>query len=170
MLESKRLILRHLINSDYDILLSLLGDKDVMEFSDNGPLDPQKVKSWLENQIEGYKNDNGIDILVIENKSDSRLIGYCGLTMYTGIDVNVEIEIGYRLLHQFWGNGYATEAACVIRDYAFSKLNLNRLVAIIDPSNTGSVKVAVKLGMKYEKEVMMEGYTHADHLYSIHRK
>ena len=62
-----------------------------------------------------------------------------------------------------WGYGYATEAARAVRDYAFSELNLNRLVALIEPVNQRSIRVAEKLGMRYEKDVMLEGYDYPDY-------
>ena len=68
-----------------------------------------------------------------------------------------------------WGKGYATEAVCTVRDFAFATLGIKRLIAMIDPSNVASIRVAEKIGMKYEKEVMFEGYSHPDHVYSEQR-
>jgi len=56
-----------------------------------------------------------------------------------------------------------------VRDFAFDTLGMKRLIAIIDPSNTASVHVAEKIGMHRETEVMLEGYTHPDHVYVITR-
>jgi len=56
-----------------------------------------------------------------------------------------------------------------VRDYAFNTLGLKRLIAIIDPANTASIRVAEKIGMKYEQDVMFEGYDHPDHVYAITR-
>ena len=53
------------------------------------------------------------------------------------------------------------------RDYAFDTLGLSRLIALIDPANAASIRVARKAGMHYETDVMMPGYTYPDHLYSI---
>lgn len=166
-IETKRLRLRPLQISDHKSLDALLGDREVMEFSDDGPLDTDKVGIWLRTQIEEYKTDSGIKILAVENKSTSVFIGYCGLTLFSDVDGSAEIEIGYRLIRKFWGYGYATEAASAIRDYGFSELKLDRLVAFIEPVNRRSIRVAEKLGMTYEKEVMLEGYDYPDHLYSI---
>ncbi len=166
MIETRRLVLRRLVQSDLQELDSLLGDKEVMKSSDDGPLNATEIRVWLDGHISGYKRNDGIEILAIETKSASKFIGYCGLTEYPDIDGLTEIENGYRLVRKFWGYGYATEAARAIRDYAFSKLHLPRLVALIEPVNKRSIGVAKKIGMTYEKDVVMEGYDHPDHLYT----
>ncbi|HEY9792445.1 MAG TPA: GNAT family N-acetyltransferase [Candidatus Obscuribacterales bacterium] len=66
--------------------------------------------------------------------------------------------------------GYGTEALTAVIRYAFDVLQLPRLIAMIDPENTASLRVAQKSGMKYEAEVMFEGYTHPDHCYVIVRQ
>jgi len=167
MIETKRLLLRRLVISDHEALVTLFGDEEVMEFSDDGPLDTEEVGAWLRKQIEGYRKSSGIEILAIERRSASDVIGYCGLTQFSDIDGSSEIEIGYRLIRQFWGCGYATEVASAVRDHAFSELQLTRLISLIDPVNRQSIRVAKKLGMNFEREVMMEGYDHPDHLYSM---
>lgn len=167
MIETKRLMLRRLVISDHEALDTLFADEEVMESSNNGSLNTKEVGAWLKDRIEGYQRDSGVDILAVEVRSTSEVIGYCGLTRFPDIDGATEIEIGYRLIREFWGYGYATEAASAVRDYAFSELVLPRLVALIQPVNRRSIAVARKLGMTYEKEVMMEGYDHPDHLYSI---
>jgi RimJ/RimL family protein N-acetyltransferase len=78
-----------------------------------------------------------------------------------------EIELGYRLARLAWGRGYATEAAHAVRDLAFTTLGLKRLIAMIDPANGASIRVAEKIGMQYEKDIVFGGYNHPDRIYSI---
>ena len=167
MIETKRLRLRRVRISDHAAFDSLFSDEEVMESSDDGPLDSKEVGVWMNRQIDVYEKSNGVEMLAVEMKSTSEVIGYCGLTQFRDIDGLPEVEVGYRLIRKFWGYGYATEAAGAVRDYAFSALNLPRLVALIEPVNERSIRVARKLGMSCEKEVMMEGYDHPDHLYTI---
>jgi RimJ/RimL family protein N-acetyltransferase len=167
MIETKRLSLRRLAESDHGALDTLFGDEEVMESSVDGTLSTEEVGAWLKEQIDGYVEADGVEILAVEVTSTSEVIGYCGLTRYPAIDGTTEIEIGYRLKRECWGLGYATEAASAVRDYAFTKLKLPRLVALIEPGNTRSVRVAEKLGMRFEKEVMMQGFDHPDHLYTM---
>ena len=152
--------------SDQLSLELILGDQEVMEFSD-GCMNSREVAEWLATKVSNSIND-GIEILAVELKSTDSFIGYCGLTLFPNIDGVAETEIGYRLIPGFWGSGYATEAATAVRDYGFSELNLRRLIALIDPSNERSIRVAKKLGMDYEKDVLLDGYDHPDYLYAIH--
>jgi RimJ/RimL family protein N-acetyltransferase len=64
------------------------------------------------------------------------------------------IEIGYRLARAYWARGLASEAAGAVRDYAFGVLALPRLVSIIDPNNSASIRVAEKNGLRHEKDVI----------------
>jgi RimJ/RimL family protein N-acetyltransferase len=97
------------------------------------------------------------------------VIGYCGLSRFPGRCAAGDTEIGFRLARPFWGRGFATEAARAVRDHAFDTLALPRLIAIIDPGNLASIRVAEKIGMRYEKDVSFEGYTHPDRLYALER-
>ena len=165
MIETKRLYLRQLTADDRQALAELLGDPEVMASSDEGPFDPDQVDDWLNNQLVQYGDNLGR--LAIIRRSDERFVGYCGLMPLENVDGRPEIDIGYRLARSAWGNGYATEATIAIRDHAFEVLGLSRLVALIEPINRRSIRVAEKVGMSYEKDVTMPGYDHPDHLYSI---
>lgn len=103
---------------------------------------------------------------VVEQKSRN-VIGYCGLFYFPDIGGQPEIEIGYRWARSAWGQGYATEAALSVRNFAFSVLGIRRLIAMIGPSNFASIRVAERIGMLHEKEVMFEGYTYPDHIYVV---
>ena len=100
-------------------------------------------------------------------KTEHQAIGYCGRFYFTDILGQPEIEIGYRLARPFWGRGYATEAALAVREYSFNVLCLPRLSALIDPQNAASLRVAQKAGMIYTGEVLLEAYTHPDHVYAL---
>jgi ribosomal-protein-alanine N-acetyltransferase len=89
-------------------------------------------------------------------KSSDQVIGHCGL-LEKEVDGTDEIEVIYILKSSEWGKGYATEIAKAIIDYAFVKRKLERLIALIEPENAASEHVAVKIGMKLEKEVIRPG-------------
>jgi RimJ/RimL family protein N-acetyltransferase len=167
MIETQRLVLRRLILADRAALKVLLGDDEVMSSSDRGPLSGEEVHAWLRNEIHELKKTRVAGKLAIIRRSDSQFIGYCGLTLLPEIDGIADYELGYRLIRSAWGNGYATEAAIAVRDYAFTVLNLTRLVALIEPINKRSIRVAEKLGMKYERDVLLPDYDHPDRLYSM---
>src|SRR4051812_40748374 len=81
----------------------------------------------------------------VVEKSTRDVIGYCGLSRFEDVGGQPETEVGYRLIRSAWGHGYATEAATAVRDYAFDTLSLTRLIAIIDPRNVASIRVAEKI-------------------------
>ena len=74
------------------------------------------------------------------------MIGQCGLTMQDW-DGRQVLEVGYLLERQFWGRGYASEAAIACRDYAFSALHAEEVYSIIRDTNTASQNVARRNGM-----------------------
>ena len=69
-----------------------------------------------------------------------------------------EHEIAYLLGSEWWGSGYATEAAAAIRDHARSQLGFDRLISLIDPENLASKAVALRIGMHHERDLIFEGH------------
>ena len=141
----------------------VFGDPDVMRFGDGVKTEPW-IREWLRQCLEHYQTW-GFGPYALVERSSHRPMGYCGLFYFADIAGQPEVEIGYRLAKRYWRQGYATEAALAVRDYGFNVLGLPRLVAMIDPANLASIGVAKKLDMRYEKDVMFEGYTRPDHLY-----
>jgi len=165
ILETERLILRHFHIFDAQAMGRVFGDPEVMLYGP-GIQTQSWVRDWLRDCLENYQK-LGFGPWAVVEKSSSTVTGYAGLFHFPDIAGQPEIEVGYRLARSCWGLGFATEAAAAIREYSFHTLCLLRLIALIDPENTASIRVAEKIGMHYEKEVMLEGYTHPDHLYSI---
>ncbi len=147
-------------------MVQVFCDPEVMRFSD-GAKTREWIHDWLRTCLERYYQTWGFGPYAVVERQSQRVLGYCGLFLFPEIDGQAEVEIGYRLIHPAWGKGYATEAVGAVRDYAFNTLSLRRLIAIIDPSNIASIRVAEKIGMTYEKDVMLEGYTYPDRIYVI---
>lgn len=161
---TERLVLRHFEATDAGAMESIFCDPDVMRFSD-GVEDPQWVRTWLVKMIEECYPHWGFGLWAVEETQTGAVIGYCGLEH---CDVG-EGELGYRLRRDRWGRGYATEAARATCELGLDGLGLKRIVALIDPANAASLRVVSKLGMQYEREVMLDGYTHPDQLYVLAR-
>ena len=167
LLETERLCLRRLVKNDAAALSHIFGDAQVMRFGD-GVQTEAWIGGWLARVVQDYE-EKGYGPLAVVAKQNGLLIGYCGLFDFADINGRPEIELGYRLIKQAWGKGYTTEAGTAVRDYAFTDLGIKRLVSLIDPGNSASIAVARKLGMVYEADVLLEGYTHPDHLYVINK-
>jgi [ribosomal protein S5]-alanine N-acetyltransferase len=168
VLETERLLLRHIDLTDAGAMNQLFEDPEVMRFGD-GAQSAAWVQNWIRECLQHDASDSGFGPWAVVKRERLEVIGYCGLFNFPDINGKPEVEIGYRLVRADWGKGYATEAVLGVRDYAFNKLNLKRLIALIDPENTASVRVALKAGMRLESEVMLEGYSHPDHVYVIER-
>jgi RimJ/RimL family protein N-acetyltransferase len=150
-------------------MAQVFGDPEVMRFGD-GVQTKEWIDAWLRTCLERYYQTWGFGPYAVVEKDSHDVIGYCGLFYFPDINGQPEVEIGYRLARAAWGRGYATEAVSAVRDFAFYTLGIRRLIAMIDPANSASVHVAQKIGMRYEQDVMLAGYTHPDHVYAMARE
>jgi RimJ/RimL family protein N-acetyltransferase len=164
--EAQRVFLRPFHIADLDAMAEVFGDPEVMRFGP-GPQPREWVQRWLRGCLEDYYQKWGFGLWAVVHKPDRRVIGFCGLTRFDDVDGRPEIELGYRLARAFWGRGLATEAARAARNYAFAVLALPRLVALIDPRNGASIRVAEKGGLRYEKDVIFRESVRR--LYAIHQ-
>jgi len=153
-LETPRLLLRPLQASDVDVLIALWADPTVTRYM-GGPRQTETVRRILEDELRNGSVDTFGFCPVVE-KTSGRVIGDCGLTK-KDVDGRDEVELVYVFAADAWGRGYATEAACVLRDYALGHLRVPRLIALIDPENTASARVAEKVGLQFEKAVVRPG-------------
>jgi len=152
--ETNRLILREFRLSDLDDFSLITADPQVMRFSISGPWSRDRTKVFLEEcQIDYSEERWGYGRWAALHKADNRLIGFCGLALWPDVDGSPEVEVGYRLTPEYWDRGLATEAAAATRDYGFGHLGMTRLIAMIQPENVASIRVAEKIGMKCEKEI-----------------
>ena len=95
-------------------------------------------------------------LYAVIDRQDRQLISFCGLLVWN-FEEHIEIEIAYRLARAYWGKGKGTEAAITVRDYARNKLGIDRLICLIESTNIRSIRVAQKLGMDYEKNLILQG-------------
>lgn len=167
VIETDRLLLRTFEASDVDGMFPIFGDAEVMRFSD-GVKTGEWIVEWLRRCSQSCIQ-NGFGPWAVIEKGAVQLIGYCGLFNFPNVNGKPEVELGYRLRRSVWGKGYATEAATAVRNYAFDSLGIKRLISLIDPNNLASIRVAEKLEMVHEADVMLEGYSHPDRMYVIER-
>lgn len=144
ILETKRLYLRELKQTDYSSLCKILQDQDVM-YAYEHAFDDIETQEWLDRQITRY-DDYGFGLWAVILKDTNEMIGQCGLTMQEFNDRQV-IEVGYLFQKAFWHNGYASEATIACKEYAFNMLNADEVFSIIRDKNIASQNVAKRNGM-----------------------
>lgn len=144
ILETERLYLREMKQTDFPSLCKILQDDDTM-YAYEGAFSSHEVQEWLDRQISRYhKWDFGLWAVVL--KETDEMIGQCGLTMQLWKDKEV-LEIGYLFQRKYWHRGYATEAAKACKKYAFEVLDANEVCSIIRDTNVASQNVAVRNNM-----------------------
>jgi RimJ/RimL family protein N-acetyltransferase len=155
LLETERLLLRLMTPDDLDALLRIFTDPNVMAAFDTPPFDRDQMRRWLQRNLD-HQAEHGYGLCALILKGNDELIGDCGLE-HMLVDGVGQAELGYDLRSDYWQRGLATEAACAVRDYAFSELRLPRLISLIRHGNHASRRVAEKVGMRLERELTQHG-------------
>ncbi|MEO3794774.1 GNAT family N-acetyltransferase [Nonomuraea sp. B10E15] len=145
---TQRLSFREMTGEDLDDMAALLGDPEVMRYYPR-PKTREEASGWIEGNQRLYRK-YGHGLWLITLRDIGEFVGNCGLTPQD-VEGTVHIEIGYLVRAELQGNGYATEAAAACRDYARDVLHLDKLIAIINPDNVPSQRVAEKLGLSLER-------------------
>jgi RimJ/RimL family protein N-acetyltransferase len=151
ILETPRLLLRHLLPGDLDALYTLYRDPEIRRYFPEGTLSYEETREELEWFLNGHPRHPELGLWATIYKPNGAFIGRCGLLPWT-IDGLDEVEVAYLLDKAYWGQGLATEAASAIADYAYHTLGLKRLICLIDRENIASQRVAEKKGMVFERE------------------
>ena len=163
ILETERLYLREIQQSDYTALCKILQDKDVM-YAYEHAFDDIEVQEWLDKQIKRY-HDFGFGLWAVILKETEEMIGQCGITMQDYNNKQVP-EIGYLFQKSFWHMGYASEAAISCKKYAFETLNFDEVFSIIRDTNLASQNVALRNGMSI-KDNFVKHYYGVDMLHLV---
>jgi RimJ/RimL family protein N-acetyltransferase len=160
LIETERLLLRMPRLEDAEALVEALGDAETMRYIGDGSttdMDGARhaIGRWL------ARWESGIGQLVAERLEDGRFVGRVGFLVWDPDEWRPaptgEIEIGWTIVRSLWGNGYASEAALALRDWAFAEKDVARLISLIQHGNERSVRVGEKLGEQYERDIEVRG-------------
>lgn len=154
ILETDRLILRRQQAADVAFLTDLWSDPEVTRYL-GGP----REKDWLRSEFEKTAANpfaERYDLWPVIEKETGQPVGHCGL-LEKEVDGKTEIELTYIFSPPATGKGYATEIGNAIKKMAFEQMGVRRLIALIDPGNGPSERVAIRLGMRLEKEMIRPG-------------
>jgi len=170
VIRTERLLIRKPQIEDAPGLLEAFADPEAMRYIGDGSTTDlagaeEAVDRWLE-RWDAW----GLGMFVVERAEDARVLGRAGFLRWDPETWEIggsETELGWGLAREHWGHGYATEAARALRDWALGERGLNRLISLIQHENLRSVRVAEKLGERYERDVEVRGK--ATRLYSLER-
>lgn len=152
-LATERLSLRPFTLDDAPFILEQLNEPSfIQNIGDRNVRTLEDARAYLTNGPLTSYAKNGFGLCLVTLKETGETIGMCGLLKREALE---DVDIGYAFLPRFWSKGYAVEAAQAVRRFAKETLGLRRLVAIVDPVNTGSIRVLEKIGMRYEKIVKL---------------
>ena len=153
IIETERLRLRELNKDDFDNLKAILQDPFTMKYYPK-PYDDKGVLKWLDWNYGCYRK-RGFGLWAVELK-DGTFIGDTGITLQN-IDGKDVFEIGYHFNKEYWGNGYAIEAARACKDWFFKNTEYNEVYSYMNKKNIRSSNVAIKNGMSFIKEYEENG-------------
>lgn len=146
LFETERLVLSGWRRDQIDDLVRLHGDPVVAQYlAHHGqPWSMEEMEGALDHWIELFETRR-LGKMRVTRKSDGMLVGRCGYGIYgpTG-----EPEIGYSLFPEYWGQGYAFEAASGMRDWIFRETDAPHFIGMADVRNAASLKVLGRIGME----------------------
>ena len=156
-LYTDRLRLRTPTPRDADALYDLVADPDVMHGLSKEPVSaPEEARAIVEEWIAGWRTDALGPFIIETAATNGQLVGQAGLMIFDTRDwtpsswddagIHAQPELGWALMREHWGHGYATEAAAAIREWAHECRSIERLVSLISSDNVRSQRVAERLG------------------------
>ncbi|HEY5611504.1 MAG TPA: GNAT family N-acetyltransferase [Thermoanaerobaculia bacterium] len=152
-LQTDRLLLRMFRQEDIDQYAPICADPEVMRYLTGAPLSRQDAWRQMA-MLVGHWTLRGFGMWAVEERATGRLVGRVGFHYpeeWPGF------ELGWTLGREFWGRGYATEAASVALDYAFTEMDREHVISCIHPDNAPSIRVAERLGETLEGQTEVLG-------------
>jgi RimJ/RimL family protein N-acetyltransferase len=145
-----------MVVEDTEPLLAVFGDPLVMAAFASAPFDIEQMRGWVRRNLD-HQDRHGYGLFTVTLKASGAVIGDCGLEHMELDDGSIAAELGFDLASGHWNRGLATEAATAVRDHAFGTLRLPRLVSLIRRGNDASRRVAEKIGMRHERDIIRSG-------------
>ncbi len=152
IIETENLYLRKFMLKDASALFKMNSNPRVLKYTGDLPFKNIKI---AEDFIRNYKQYEVYNMgrWAVCGKKQGEFLGWCGLKYHPEEDYN---EVGYRFFEKHWNKGYATEATKGVLTYAFNVLRIQEVYAYIDNRNKSSIKVALKAGLTFFKEIIHE--------------
>ena len=152
-IETGRLFLREMVESDFEALRRVLGDRDIMRHYPY-EFDDERIRSWIARNRERY-SIFGFGLWAVCREDTGEMIGDCGLTMQI-IDGQIRPEIGYHIRADHQHQGFAKEAACAVRDWTWQNTPFRAIYSYMKAENIPSIRTAMAYGCEYAGEFLDE--------------
>ena len=163
ILETERLVLREIVESDAEFILDLVNQPSFIKYiGDRKVKTLERAREVIENTYRKSYQDFGYGLWAVELKEDAESenqnpkskirIGICGFVRRDSLP---EADIGFAFLPQFEKKGYAFESASAAMTYGREKLNLKKVLAITTQDNASSVRLLEKLGFRFERLIKL---------------
>jgi ribosomal-protein-alanine N-acetyltransferase len=156
-LETKRLILRELLETDLEGMFALDSNPTVHKYLGNNPISSKEQAAENIRFIREQYLRRGIGRFAAIEKSSGDFIGWSGLKLNAGKEEELNgiqdfIDVGYRFIPKYWGKGYATESSTATLEFGFNEMNYSIIYGAAEAENTGSNKVLRKIGLHFMNE------------------
>jgi RimJ/RimL family protein N-acetyltransferase len=151
ILQTQRLRLRQLTAEDAPFVLKLVNDPSWLQYiGDRGVRNLEDARHYILNgPVESYRV-RGFGLYLVELEGAKIPIGLCGLIKRPELE---DVDLGFALLPEFTGKGYALEAAAAVLEQGHAALGIDRIVAIATPGNERSIRLLEKLGFRFERMI-----------------
>ena len=149
--------LRWFTPADAAFLLDLLNEPSwLANIGDRGVHTLLEAEAWVNDRLIANYHAQGFGFWAVERLADGVLVGMCGLIKRDSLP---DVDIGYAFPPQFWGQGYAREAAAACLRHAHEVLGLTRVLAITGPDNVASARVLAAIGLRHVETRVLKGET-----------
>lgn len=164
-LKTARLELRRVTLDDADLMLAVWNDPDfIRNVGDRGVRTLEQAREAMRAGALQLYADYGYGPYAVTLQRDATRIGICGLFRRENLE---HPDIGFAILPDYRGQGFAEEAAIAVRDHAFGELAIDTLTAIVSPDNAPSIALIEKLGLAFDRMITMPGDEQAIRLYRM---
>lgn len=153
--DTERLTFRLLNQSDVEEWKKFVLSEEAMKFF-TLPREEEQNKIWIDKQLKRYEDGLG-GLLAVCSKEDGSFFGQCGL-LYQELEGQFHWEVGYSFLPEYWGNGYASEAALACFNHGFNLNLADYLLSIIHEDNIESQMVAKRCGLSIWKKTTWKDF------------
>jgi ribosomal-protein-alanine N-acetyltransferase len=159
--ETERLVLRGILSTDVDGMFEMDSDPDVHLYVGNEPLQTKEQAAAAIEFIRQQYIDNGIGRWAVIDKNTNIFLGWAGLKLITNPinNHNNFLDLGYRFIKKYWGQGYASEAATASIAYAFNKMQANEVYAHAHSENGASNKILTRSGLTFIESFVHQNIT-----------